>query len=157
MVVCGPGFYLEDECFARLCWFLLCGDGSQLYVYIDRLPLEPSSHPTPPRRRSSKTTKLSFPLAIWGFPGGSDGKESACNAGDLGSIPGSGRPPGEWSGYPLWHSYRKTPWRVEPGGLQSLGSQRVLSLPPTASPLFFPSRTSQSPGLSPLCYTAAPH
>ena len=31
----------------------------------------------------------------WGFPGGSDGKESAYNEGDLGSIPGSGRSPGE--------------------------------------------------------------
>ena len=38
-----------------------------------------------------------------GFPGGSDGKESACNAGDLGLIPGSGRPPGEENGYPLWY------------------------------------------------------
>ena len=36
-----------------------------------------------------------------GFPGGSDGKESACNAGDLGSIPGLGRSPGERNGYPL--------------------------------------------------------
>ena len=36
-----------------------------------------------------------------GFPGGSDGKESSCNAGDLGSIPGLGRSPGEWNGYPL--------------------------------------------------------
>ena len=36
-----------------------------------------------------------------GFPGGSDGKESACNAGDLGSIPGLGRSPGERHGYPL--------------------------------------------------------
>ena len=35
------------------------------------------------------------------FPGGSDSKESACNAGDLGSIPGLGRPPGEENGYPL--------------------------------------------------------
>ena len=35
------------------------------------------------------------------FPGGSAGKESACNAGDLGSIPGSGRSPGEGIGYPL--------------------------------------------------------
>ena len=34
-----------------------------------------------------------------GFPGGSDGKESACNAGDPGSIPESGRPSGEGSGY----------------------------------------------------------
>ena len=36
-----------------------------------------------------------------GFPGGLDGKESACNAGDLGSIPGLGRSPGEGKGYPL--------------------------------------------------------
>ena len=36
-----------------------------------------------------------------GFPGGSAGKESACNAGDLGSIPGLGRCPGEGKGYPL--------------------------------------------------------
>ena len=36
-----------------------------------------------------------------GFPGGSDGKESACNAGDLGLIPGLGRSPGEGKGYPL--------------------------------------------------------
>ena len=35
-----------------------------------------------------------------GFPGGSDGKESACNAGDRGSIPGLGRSPGEGNGYP---------------------------------------------------------
>ena len=35
-----------------------------------------------------------------GFPGGSDGKESACNVGDLGLIPESGRSPGEGNGYP---------------------------------------------------------
>ena len=35
------------------------------------------------------------------FPGGSDGKEFACNAGDLGSIAGLGRSPGEGKGYPL--------------------------------------------------------
>ena len=39
-----------------------------------------------------------------GFPCGSDGKESAGNAGDLGSIPGSGRSPGERNGYPLQYS-----------------------------------------------------
>ena len=38
------------------------------------------------------------------FPGGSDGKESACNAGDLGSIPGLGRSPGEGKGYLLKYS-----------------------------------------------------
>ena len=36
-----------------------------------------------------------------GFPGGSDGKEPACNAGDPGLIPGLGRSPGEGNGYPL--------------------------------------------------------
>ena len=40
-------------------------------------------------------------MANTGFPGGSDGKESACNAGDLGSIPGLGRSSGEGNGYPL--------------------------------------------------------
>ena len=35
-------------------------------------------------------------FSIWGFPGGSDGKESACSAGDLGSITGLGRSPGEY-------------------------------------------------------------
>ena len=38
------------------------------------------------------------------FPGGSDGKESACNAGDLGSIPGKVRSTGEGNGYPLQYS-----------------------------------------------------
>ena len=40
-----------------------------------------------------------------GFPGGSDGKESACNARDLGSIPGLGRSPGEGNSYPLQYSH----------------------------------------------------
>ena len=41
--------------------------------------------------------------------GGSDGKASACNAGDLGSIPGSGRSPGEGNGNPLQHSCLENP------------------------------------------------
>ena len=40
-----------------------------------------------------------------GSPGGSDGKESACNAGDSGSISGLGRSPGEGKGYPLQYSW----------------------------------------------------
>ena len=39
-----------------------------------------------------------------GIPGGSAGKESACNAGDLGSVPGLRRSPGEGNGYPLHYS-----------------------------------------------------
>ena len=43
-------------------------------------------------------------MSILGFPGGSDGKESACNAGDMGFIPGSGRCPGEgeWQPSPIF-------------------------------------------------------
>ena len=52
-------------------------------------PLEKDRLPTP---------------VILGFPCGSAGKESARNAGDLGSIPGLGRSPGEGKGYPLQYS-----------------------------------------------------
>ena len=45
-----------------------------------------------------------FPTFYWGFSGGSNGKESTCNAGDLGLIPGLGRSPGEGNGYPLQYS-----------------------------------------------------
>ena len=50
-----------------------------------------------------------------GFPGGSD----ACNAGDLGLIPGLGRSPGEGNGYPLQYSCLGKPWTEKPGGLYS--------------------------------------
>ena len=43
-------------------------------------------------------------LYIYGFPAGSDGKEFTCNAGDLGSIPGSGRSPGVGNDNPLQYS-----------------------------------------------------
>ena len=48
---------------------------------------------------------LVFRHRFQGFPGSSVGKESACNAGDPGSIPGSGRSPGEGTGYPLQHAW----------------------------------------------------
>ena len=44
-----------------------------------------------------------------GFPGGSDGKESACSAGDQGLIPGLGRSPGGGHGDPLQYSYLENP------------------------------------------------
>ena len=47
--------------------------------------------------------------SIMGFPGGSEGKVSACNAGDLGSIPGSGRSPGEGNGNPLQYPCLEDP------------------------------------------------
>ena len=46
---------------------------------------------------------------LYGFPGGSDSKAPACNAGDLGSIPGSGRSPGEGNGTPFQHSCLENP------------------------------------------------
>ena len=59
-----------------------------------------------------------------GFPGGSDGKESACNAGHLGSIPGREDPlekeMATLSSILAW----RIPWIEEPGGLQCTGSQR---------------------------------
>ena len=60
-----------------------------------------------------------------GFPGGSDSKASACNAGDPGSLPGSGRSPEERNGNPLPTLAWKIPWTEEPCRLQSMGSQRV--------------------------------
>ena len=69
-----------------------------------------------------------------GFPGGSDGKASALNVGDPGSIPWSGRSPEEekWQPTPVllprkfhgWRSlvgYKAHPWMEEPGGLQRVG------------------------------------
>ena len=44
-----------------------------------------------------------------GFPGGAEVKEPTCNAGDLGSIPGSGRPPGEGNGNPLQYPCLENP------------------------------------------------
>ena len=55
--------------------------------------------------------------------GGSDGKESDCNTGNLSSVPGSGRSPGEGNGNPLQASCLENPGMAEPGGLQPLGSE----------------------------------
>ena len=57
------------------------------------------------QHHSSKASVLWRSDFFQGFPGGSDGKVSACNVGDLGSIPGSGRSPGEGNGNPLRYSY----------------------------------------------------
>ena len=67
--------------------------------------------------------------SIWeGLPVGSAGEESTCHARDMGSIPGSGRSPGEGmaahSSILAWKNC-SIPWTEEPSGLQSMGSQRV--------------------------------
>ena len=65
-----------------------------------------------------------------GFPGGSVGKESTCDAGDAGLIPGLGRSPGGGHGYPLQYSYLENPhgqWIhvLHHGRLPFMGPQRV--------------------------------
>ena len=55
------------------------------------------------------------------FPGGSDGKASAWNAEDLGSIPRSGRSPGEGDGNPLQYSCLENPMMEEPGSYSPWG------------------------------------
>ena len=70
----------------------------------------------------TKIIGMRMPMWVWGFPDSSFGKESTCNAGDHGSILGSGSSPGGGIGYPLqyfgaWPGFepwvRKIPWRRE--------------------------------------------
>ena len=60
-----------------------------------------------------------------GFPVGSDSKESACNAGDHGSIPGSGRCPGEGNGNPLHYSFLEKSMNRRSGRLKSMGYTHI--------------------------------
>ena len=60
-------------------------------------------------RKESDTTEQLHLYLHQGFPGASDSKESACNAGDLGSIPGLGRSPGARHGNPLQYSCLENP------------------------------------------------
>ena len=62
----------------------------------------------------------------WGFPGGSESKASACKAGDLGLIPGSGRSPGEGNSNPLQYSCLENP--MEGGVWQALCDHGVIKV-----------------------------
>ena len=62
-------------------------------------------------------------IFLGGASGGSDGEASACNAGDLGLFPGSGRFPGEGMAIHSSTLAWKVPWTEEPDRLQSMGSQ----------------------------------
>ena len=75
---------------------------------------------------SSSLASLLFlfdtPYLGMGFAGSSLGKESACSARDLVSVPGSGRSPGEGNGNPLQYSCLENHMDREPGRLPSMGS-----------------------------------
>ena len=62
---------------------------------------------------------------LMGFPGGAEVKASACSVGDLGSIPGSGRSPGEGNGNPLQYSCLENPMDGGAWWAAVHGSQRV--------------------------------
>ena len=73
------------------------------------MPFSQIIPPSPSPTESKRLFYTSVSLAVSDFPGGSDGKASAYNAGDLGSIPGSGRSPGEGNGKPLQYSCLEYP------------------------------------------------
>ena len=77
------------------------------------------------REGLGKMSHLDSDLTFKGLPGGSGGKESARSARDWSSIPGSGRCPGEGIATHSSVPASEIPWAEEPGGLQSIGSQRV--------------------------------
>ena len=89
-------FFFEYSWFPMLCYFQVYSKVIQLYIYI-----------------------------YLGLPLGSAGKESACNAGDGGSIPGSGRSPQVAMTTVSSIPARRIPWRVELSRLQSIVSQRI--------------------------------
>ena len=84
----------------RFLWSLLRGP------LAENPPLPPvhSENPIPGSASPHLLGLGFFFLALLGFPSGSDGKESTCNAGDLGSVPELGRYPGEGNGNPLQYS-----------------------------------------------------
>ena len=78
------------------------------------------------RKQLCSCGRLHMVTLALGFPGGSDNKESACNAGDLGSIPRLGRSPGGGHCDPLQYSCLDNPHRQRSlVGYSPLGSQRV--------------------------------
>ena len=93
------GYATHSSILGLPCWLswkrirLQCGR-SGFDPWVEKIPWRRERLPTP---------------VFLGFPCGSTGKESACNSGDLGSIPGWGRSPGEGKGYLLQYSGLKNP------------------------------------------------
>ena len=81
---------------------------SLMYLVLPRFPQIFPGHwqALPEKLTLAKQEQL---MSNRGFPGGANGEKSACNVGDLGSIPGSGRSPGEGHGNPLQYSCLENP------------------------------------------------
>ena len=79
------------------------------------------------RKNESFFKRINWIFLNWGFPDSSVGKESACNAGDPGSIPGSGRSNGEGIGCPLQYSWASLVAQLikNPPAMQETGVQTV--------------------------------
>ena len=71
-----------------------------------------------------------------GFPGGSDGKESSCNTGDLHSVPGLGRSPGEGNGFPLQYSGLENSMDCKVHDVAKSRTQRATFTPHTQSIIY---------------------
>ena len=83
---------------------------------------------TAAKQATTKGFAFEMNFKVWGFPGMLVVKNLLASAGDvrdLSSIPGSGRSPGGGHGNSLQYSCPENPWTEEPGGLHSIGSQRV--------------------------------
>ena len=113
-------FWIVCFCFTDLCSLLFCSSYFGFILFFIFYPLDARLFCV-----SIKRSKIAHQVLFWGFPGGSDGKESACNVEDPGSITGSGRSSGGGNCISLQYLAWRIPWTEEPGGLQSLGSQRV--------------------------------
>ena len=110
------------------------------------LPPEPAWAPGCKCRKSQYLSTAAFQLVKarklginTPFPTGSSGKESACNAGDWGSIPGLGRYPGEWNDNPLQYSCLGNPmdrgaWQAPVHGVTESDMTESLTLSPCQYP-----------------------
>ena len=95
------------------------GDGQQVKVGSGQL------HSASWQSTGGSQERIKVGLPDWGFPDDSDSKEPACNVGDPGSVPRSEDPLAKGTATHSSILAWRIPWTEEPGGLHSIGSQRV--------------------------------